>query len=57
MVAKKDDLVLEESRAYGLRADFPGEINADNLGPERTCDLADLQSYSTLMLAFLMIAP
>jgi hypothetical protein len=57
LIAKEDDLVLEESRADGIRGDSLGEIDAEDLGAERAGDLADVQGYSTLMLAFLMIAP
>jgi hypothetical protein len=55
LVAEEDDLVLEKCAPDFGRGDFAREIDAGNLGAERSRDPFD--SYcSTLMFCALMIA-
>src|SRR4051812_30669964 len=59
LVAEEDHLVLEERLANFRFGKLAGELDAEELGPERAGDLADLQAraYSSLIFAFLMMAP
>jgi hypothetical protein len=56
LAAEKDDLMLEKRFADFLFREIPGKVDAEDLGAERSGDLADFYC-STLMFWALMIWP